>query len=933
MKYIEHFSLTISHWAHRSWRVLLLFAIFNCQLSIVNSVKAQQENAAFYIYQNDGHFDGFFYDEVEKISYSFLDTLGIEHNEIVSQEIVTADSTYRIMLSAIDSVGFVQPEVKFNPHLYIVGGNPEDPRYYDPDNVFYLDYGEDGEILVFSQWLDQFSWIPKPQVGDVFVNIDPKYGWSTKIVSLTREYPGYEGNIVANCKPIDDITDIFQQFVTIEEYSYNDDGCLARRRVSGCPELTVGRFPRKAEGKWEGDIFNFSISGHVPLYYSDDMTVTIDPSIEGKLHLKTAWNLSWLGDKYISIHSKLNFGVGVGLTVDGKIKDFFPGGVGGLVGGVPIPATCPIIMLDITPDAFLRGEAHVNFRLNSPKLNGAMWTRLEINNWVPSLTMGFGNSDDGSNFESVDDSGSKATMSLNGFVQAGMLFPMKFKSLPVLKKLFDSEIGGQWFVGPKIAADFTLDLTTMPWNDTAAYTQLKNITAQLHMLDADFEVKGTVKTAFSGKKEVTLADGSTSIFPPFDASFVPEFSDPEDYETKILYGDEMRNARVIAFKPSGYVIKPVDVGVALFDVKDDNTIDYNDEYSHEQGNRRIVMYYHFAQLFGQELDKRMWPKYEIPYLIGKSTGSMGNKQRAVPFVFMNNRLFYAPVFYDFNTEPMYEASSNTWVLNWDGTIKTPVTLTGYIDEIDSDSWFYRNQDPYSYDSEYTDYMPSYLKFQGSGASEDGKNTFTATIDLENYEPPTFPKNYHPLDTIKFGKILSVEKTIRGETHHLPLDLKVFELPCPQDPILSSISIRVGDNGALSLDEVKPTTSIQRLPRSGDYPNGGWHVVVDYDGNGKRLSTSFDIYCYKRSNTYVIKNSQLSYSAHYESEDVEMRYSTSGSMDESVQYDNVWSSNPSGRLGETFSIHGGLQGTYYEKYKNEQGKTKSLGFTIHLRFAY
>ena len=76
-------------------------------------IQAQTENQAFYIYQNDGHFDGFFYDEIEKMSFSFLDTLGVEHDEIVSQEIFTADSVYRIMLSAIDSIGFVQPETKY----------------------------------------------------------------------------------------------------------------------------------------------------------------------------------------------------------------------------------------------------------------------------------------------------------------------------------------------------------------------------------------------------------------------------------------------------------------------------------------------------------------------------------------------------------------------------------------------------------------------------------------------------------------------------------------------------------------------------------------------------------------------------------------------------------------------------------------------------
>ena len=92
------------------------FCFIVCILSLfTSSALAQDENAAFYIYQNDGHFDGFFYDQVQKITYSRVDTAGIEWDDYVSQEIVTEDSTYRIMLSAIDSVGFVQPEIKYNP--------------------------------------------------------------------------------------------------------------------------------------------------------------------------------------------------------------------------------------------------------------------------------------------------------------------------------------------------------------------------------------------------------------------------------------------------------------------------------------------------------------------------------------------------------------------------------------------------------------------------------------------------------------------------------------------------------------------------------------------------------------------------------------------------------------------------------------------------
>ena len=94
-------------------RQLRYIASLAIVLMAVLPMQAQTENQAFYIYQNDGHFDGFFYDEIEKMSFSFLDTLGVEHDEIVSQEIVTADSTYRIMLSAIDSIGFVQPEITY----------------------------------------------------------------------------------------------------------------------------------------------------------------------------------------------------------------------------------------------------------------------------------------------------------------------------------------------------------------------------------------------------------------------------------------------------------------------------------------------------------------------------------------------------------------------------------------------------------------------------------------------------------------------------------------------------------------------------------------------------------------------------------------------------------------------------------------------------
>ena len=99
----------INNWLHRA---ALMLVTLLCLQTANAQTEGIEGGEAFYIYQNDGHFDGFFYDEVKQMRYSRLDTLNREHDHYVSQEIVTEDSVYRIMLTAIDSVSFYQPEIK-----------------------------------------------------------------------------------------------------------------------------------------------------------------------------------------------------------------------------------------------------------------------------------------------------------------------------------------------------------------------------------------------------------------------------------------------------------------------------------------------------------------------------------------------------------------------------------------------------------------------------------------------------------------------------------------------------------------------------------------------------------------------------------------------------------------------------------------------------
>lgn len=77
------------------------------------SLFAQARQDAMYIFRNDGVFNAFFFDDIERIDFSMVDTLGALHDEYVVQEIYALDSVYRIPLSAIDSVSFTTPETKY----------------------------------------------------------------------------------------------------------------------------------------------------------------------------------------------------------------------------------------------------------------------------------------------------------------------------------------------------------------------------------------------------------------------------------------------------------------------------------------------------------------------------------------------------------------------------------------------------------------------------------------------------------------------------------------------------------------------------------------------------------------------------------------------------------------------------------------------------
>lgn len=89
--------------------VLLTMFVAVLPMSAQNDPKQD----ALYIFRNDGKFNAFYYADIERIAYSDIDTLGVQHDEVVVQEVYALDSIFRIPISAIDSVAFITPSTVY----------------------------------------------------------------------------------------------------------------------------------------------------------------------------------------------------------------------------------------------------------------------------------------------------------------------------------------------------------------------------------------------------------------------------------------------------------------------------------------------------------------------------------------------------------------------------------------------------------------------------------------------------------------------------------------------------------------------------------------------------------------------------------------------------------------------------------------------------
>lgn len=551
--------------AHKySWlrRSVLMLIVMTGSLSIM----AQDEiegGEAFYIYQNDGNFNGFFYDQVQQISYSRLDTLGVEHDDYVSQEIITADSTYRIMLTAIDSVSFVQPEIKFAKGVRFM----RDEGMMD----YFVRYIKDeatGHILEFSSSMPEAL---RPRKDDVLTCTDLE-GYDGAFVYKVTEITEEGGLIHVICDYVNDFNEVFEQFITVEqvqEVQSPEGNVTSRRRMAGL------NAPKRIEGNYNLNLFNINRDFENNFYFAGGLADDhVGLKLGLKLHLgfgmsaNLAYKIQW-GDFFLHCELREMLEVGLNATVDGSLsgekslKDIpLLGDLLKHFTRIPFPAQMPLLNLKVVPEPIIRGELH---------FVGGFNTGITAKFLKQSFTLRSNPKEErGEKYldmtllaepgDRVSTDPPSLYLEINGMVQAGVKFPILVEENDWMGNFLSFTLGYTVFAGPKLSGNLTFDVLKGTEDPYSALNKTK-VSGYWYSVDGE----AVAKTAW-WKDHVHEKKWTQSLnMYGFDANLFPSISDMT-YE---VTGNEMNQIKA-HFYTNGETCWPQYLGVALYSKENDD---------------------------------------------------------------------------------------------------------------------------------------------------------------------------------------------------------------------------------------------------------------------------------------------------------------------------------------------------------------------------
>ena len=462
---------------------------------------------AFYIYRNDGDFNGFFYDEVIEMRQSKTGVDSIEYDRWVTQEVVLADTIYRIPLAAIDSIGFQQPEIRFNPRVKFMEQEGLCP-YVMAANEFGVTFQDLPANLV-------------PQVGDVLIGLPTdsvakdKYdeGSFSCVVEQVNDNGG--GSLRVTGHAVEQLSDVFEQYITVEQIGVTQEGKIVRR-IAGC---TPDGFPRakiqQVSGNSELKLIDFESTFTRTWNPTDNSAIELSAQIGLVVKFRAAFNVTWTRfmaslsqDMVIKTKPALAMSVSQGFEFDSG--ELLP------CDEILFPAACPIFGINPIPSLFLRGEGKLEAKLNMPQVRlgvGQHYT-IDSNSWFP-VSLGLHLVPDENKEVPADMLDLSEQVAFSGYVQTGMKFSGDIFTASWIKKIFRFALGTYLYAGPKVSGEFVVsaDIPTeegQTFEGASSYETLKQSHLDLALISLDLEAKGHF-SVFSKEGEKKFFDKNWSF--------------------------------------------------------------------------------------------------------------------------------------------------------------------------------------------------------------------------------------------------------------------------------------------------------------------------------------------------------------------------------------------------------------------------------------
>lgn len=532
-------------------RIRLLFGIVLAALcSTVASAQALEDGEAFYIYCNDGDFHGFFYDEVLDMRYSRIDLEGEEHDEHVIQEIVTADSVYRIPICTIDSISFVQPPIEFNPDL----------RYMDELGMNqYLIRADELESGEYYMALD--ASIPKdliPKVGEIVLSTSGQLTNSKNI--------HYTGFAFRTTKVVDkgwmlqvygeelqSIGEVFQQFITTERITADENGNV-KRRLAGAKNI--------ARAAASGSFNLLNLSGTLTREFKEgeyaNLAITLDYGVKVGISVDYDITVDHLFVK-LGMTEDLSAQAGFSGTLQGTWNPDFSL-LPDWIGAIKFPACLPLFETNALPKTFFRIQGTVGIKSTLPSVNFKGRQLVVISdrtgNWINAKSSsnffsGYGEND---NLFQPGDS----RLTLSGSVQSGVKFDNTIKTNSWARKLFQSSIGLETYVGPKLTGSIDVSLPDLIKGDLY-YGLLSGMSVSFSPCTADVEATARVNFLGYPQQSTKFGEGSYSYKEKKMYLLANQVTLNMDYDTKApkfklnVAGDVLfpNNASIVIYRRDG----------------------------------------------------------------------------------------------------------------------------------------------------------------------------------------------------------------------------------------------------------------------------------------------------------------------------------------------------------------------------------------------